>query len=147
MVNRVSIVKNGITYIGLDAFNPMFGGIIGVDGKVRSDVLNEPGEQEDIDRLLNGIAYHKGYAGIADMPAVEQPDASHYFALLEATYNRGTAGKMKATYSAGMLTIWTGDDPIPTYSGAIQDPGTASTLRLQSHWGSGVRFKNIKISP
>jgi hypothetical protein len=155
------MTRNGFT--GLDAFRPGAGG-----GIVRKEensvvfVVDFPdltgNEREEIARLLTAVAYNRDFVGVTDAPDMPQTpadrDADDYFQVLEAMYNRAgdaAGGTLKATYTAASssLTIWLNGQqtydritkPDPNF-----DVGDVKKLQLQSHWGSGVRFKNIRIS-
>ena len=155
MVDRARITTNSVTYTGLNAFNPKMGNGITRQGKVVVDGLDTDSEREDIARLLTGVAYNRDYVGVTDAPAMppNNREADDYFQVLKTVYNRAGAaagGSVKATYAgaASTLTIWLNGQQ--TYKRATSDfetpVGAVKELQLQSHWGSGVRFKNIKIS-
>lgn len=153
MVDRATITTNNVTYTGLNAFNPEMGKGITGEGKVVVDGLDTASEQEEIARLLTGVAYNRGYAGVTDAPAMppNNPQADYYFQVLKAVYDRvgaAAGGSLKATYAGATLMIWLNGQQ--TYDGDTSDfedaVGAVNKLQLQSHWGSGVRFKNIKIS-
>jgi hypothetical protein len=159
MVDRMT--RNGHT--GLDAFRPGAGGGI-VLKEENSDVfvVDFPdltgNEREEIARLLTAVAYHRDFVGVTDAPDMPpipaDRDADDYFQVLEAMYNRAgdaAGGTLKATYTAASssLTIWLNGQQ--TYNRVpparpLPDIGKVENLQLQSHWGSGVRFKNIRIS-
>ena len=131
-------------------------GITG-EGKVVVDGLDTDSEREDIARLLTGVAYNRDYVGATDAPDMPADkadrEADHYFQVLKAVYDRAGAaagGSLKATYAGATstLTIWLNGQQ--TYDGNTSDfrppVGAVDKVQLQSHWGSGVRFTNIKIS-
>jgi hypothetical protein len=159
MVDRATITTNDVAYTGLDAFNPKMGKGITDAGKVVVDGLNTAPEQEEIARLLTAVAYNRDFAGVTDAPNMPPTpadrDADDYFEVLEAMYNRAgdaAGGTLKATYTAALssLTIWlNGQQTYNRDTSEFDDNkqvGAVDSLQLQSHWGSGVRFKNIRIS-
>jgi hypothetical protein len=126
-------------------------------GKVVVDGLDTVPEQEEIARLLTAVAYNRDFDGVTDAPNMPPAnrDADDYFEVLKAMYNRAgdaAGGTLKATYTAALssLTIWHNGQQ--TYNRDTSDEdfrpgvGEVKQLQLQSHWGSGVRFKNIRIS-
>jgi hypothetical protein len=128
-------------------------------GTVVVDGLNTAPEQEEIARLLTAVAYNRDFAGVTDAPNMPPTpadrDADDYFEVLEAMYNRAgdaAGGTLKATYTAALssLTIWlNGQQTYNRDTSEFDDNkqvGAVDSLQLQSHWGSGVRFKNIRIS-
>ena len=173
MVDRATITTNNVTYTGLNAFKPAApangggGGVVvdGVSGEGKVVVNDLTGnEREDIARLLTGVAYNRDYVGVTDAPNMPADkadrEADHYFQVLKAVYDRAgefekqngatAGGSLKASYAGATstLTIWLNGQQ--TYDGNTSDfkppVGAVKELQLQSHWGSGVRFKNIRIS-
>jgi hypothetical protein len=162
MVDRATITTNDVAYTGLNAFNPEMGKGITDAGKVVVDGLDTVREQEEIARLLTGVAYNRDFVGVTDAPDMPANGrtAANYFQVLKAVYDRAgefekqngatAGGTLKASYAGATstLTIWLNGQP--TYNrdtSRFEDPvGAVKKLQLQSHWGSGVRFRNIKIS-
>ncbi len=162
MVDRATITTNNVTYTGLDAFDPSKGGGIVVDdmsGEGKVDFPDLTGsEREEIARLLTGVAYNRDYVGVTDapnMPPIKADrQADDYFRVLKAVYDRAgdtAGGSLKANYAGATstLAIWLNGQQTyvrNTTDSDFKPVGAVDTLQLQSHWGSGVRFKNIKIS-
>ncbi len=164
MVDRATITTNDVAYTGLNAFNPEMGKGITDAGKVVVDGLDTVREQEEIARLLTGVAYNRDFVGVTDAPDMPANGrtAANYFQVLKAVYDRAgefekqngatAGGTLKASYAGATstLTIWLNGQQ--TYNRNTSDEdfrpavGEVKKLQLQSHWGSGVRFKNIRIS-
>jgi hypothetical protein len=159
MVDRAT--RNGHT--GLDAFRPgKGGGIVRKEENSVEFVVDFPdltgNEREEIARLLTAVAYNRDFIGVTDAldmpPTPRDRDADDYFQVLEAMYKRAgdaAGGTLKATYTAASSSLTILLNGQQTYNRVpparpLPDVGEVANLQLQSHWGSGVRFKNIRIS-
>lgn len=110
------------------------------------DVAINPYKQEPVNKLMNAVIYGGDYEKMTDNPVKPNApaNAQQYFDTIKNNMAR-TAGTMiielVQVNAKWRFTIKL--DGVATYQDDDFNPGTVGNLNVQSHWGSGVRFKNM----
>jgi len=134
---------------GLTAFNPDQGGGIQEGGTVSIS----PYQSEKVSTLTSGVRYDGDYRKMTDNPRYAQEElpanANEYYQTLVSNHNR-TNANMKVDVTLVTAPTFTVDvylDDNLTYSdGGITLPWIGYPT-LQGHWGSGVVFTDLAITP
>ena len=136
---------------GLAAFDPAQGAGIDENGMVAID----PYDTEELSRLMTGVRYAGDYAWMQDNPNFPVPppaDASAFYQILENNHDRDNlVMKIDVTPVDVDNSIFSIDidlDSDPTYEQVLTLPQPPlGHPTLQAHWGSGVVFSNVVITP
>ncbi|MDR1480607.1 MAG: hypothetical protein LBJ00_16890 [Planctomycetaceae bacterium] len=177
MVDRVSVTDGGVTFTGIEAFKhrppttPDTGVYTGVPMGEANKVLFIPefttnkDNTEKLTQLLNGIRYNGNLSNFYDYVNADGSMGTwqKLYNTLVNNYNRwqGTADKELEIYwkpsevgqTQGTLEVYAkingqwlkyyDESGVEISNGGSLD----GRIYIQTHWGSGVKFKEISIGP
>ncbi|MDR1479550.1 MAG: hypothetical protein LBJ00_11480, partial [Planctomycetaceae bacterium] len=175
MVDRISVTDGGVTFTGIEAFKhrpptaldtQTYTGVPNNDNsKVKFDTefISQVGDEEQLAQLLNGIRYNGNLSSFYDYTSATGSGWQKLYNTLENNYNRwqGTADKELEIYwkpsevgqTQGTLEVYAkingqwlkyyDETGVEISNGGSLD----GHIYIQTHWGSGVKFKVISIGP
>lgn len=133
---------------GVTNFNPSppYYGYVQSSGNVDT---NGDFETEPLNKLMTGVKYGGDYDNIKDYQDVDPDDPPTAQDFYDTLVNNGsnTNGHIKISWNAStyMLNIYLDNAIQASYSEFLVL--SVAKLDLQSHWGSGVIFSNMDITP
>lgn len=124
----------------------------GIDDMGRVDIMNDvfesnyDFEDEGLNQLMSGVLYRGDYPKMDDFqPTAPAAPVSQDFinTLTRNAERQGSANHMEIIFSGASLTVKINGEQV------YHDPSaglTLGTFNVQSHWGSGVLFSNMKVT-